>query len=65
MNNHACVNRGAGSQPNRFYPSFAIEVTLVNKKLIKVNGQTRSYSLNSRNNPNAYFQDCQLQDNPW
>jgi hypothetical protein len=64
MNNHACVFRGSGNPPDRFYPSFAIEVTLVNKRLIKVNEPTRSYSLSPKNTPNAYFQDCQLKDAP-
>lgn len=64
MNNHACVFRGAGNPPDRFYPSFAIEVTLVNKNLIKINAPTRSYTLHSKNTPNAYYQDCQLKDQP-
>jgi hypothetical protein len=61
MNNYACRS-SSGNSTDNFYPSFAIEVTLVNKNLIKVNKPTRSYSLNSKNTPNSVSKDCQLKD---
>jgi len=55
MNNHGNLPRQQISAKSRFYPTHAIEVTLVNKKLIKLNSDVRSYALNSKNtinNPN-------------
>ena len=54
MNNNGCL-------PGRKLPSRALEVTLVNRKLIRLHSQSRSFrqhSLNSRNNPR--LPDCQL-----
>jgi len=56
MNNYGCIE-------GRMLNSQAIEVTLVNRKLIKVNHQTRSFSLNplnKANNPNEV--DCQMKE---
>jgi len=56
MNNYGCIE-------GRMLNSQAIEVTLVNRKLIKVNHQIRSFSLNplnKANNPNEV--DCQMKE---
>lgn len=58
MNNFACL---AGySDGSRRFPSFAIEVTMVNKKLIKLKSNSRSYALHPKNHPNSYSRDCQM-----
>jgi hypothetical protein len=45
MNNYACVGTNELQNKARFFPSFAVEVTLVNRRLIKINKPTRSYAL--------------------
>jgi hypothetical protein len=61
MNNHACIATYMDRQNKvRYYPSFAIEVTLVNKKLIKLHSDKRSYALPNGNTPNKGGVDCQL-----
>ena len=54
-NNWACL-----ADPTRKIPSGAMDVTLINKNLIKTNSHSKSFlqnSLNQSNNPNA--PDCQ------
>ena len=58
MNNYACRFMGGKYPP--FYKAFAIEVSLVNRKLIKTNSLNRSYALHSKNKPNAPKKDCQM-----
>lgn len=53
MNNFGCMG-------NRELRSRAIEVTLVNKKLIKVRSDSRSLALHPLNKPNGQAGDCQL-----
>jgi len=56
MNNYSCTK-------DRKLPSTAIEATLVNRKLIKLKSQTRSYALhplNMINNPDPAVTDCQV-----
>lgn len=63
MNNYGNLPLQLMSAKSRFYPSHAIEVTLVNKKLIKLNSDVRSYELNQKNiinNPND--EDRQMKD---
>ena len=54
MNNHACMRNG------RKLPARALEVTLVNKKLIKKNSESKSFNLNQLNRPNKNGPDCQM-----
>ena len=54
MNNHACMRNG------RKLPARALEVTLVNKKLIKKNSESKSFSLHKLNHPNRSGSDCQV-----
>lgn len=61
MTNFACLKRLGADTTNRFYPSFAFEVTLINKKLIKLKSDSRSYVSNSLNRPNrGSLSDCQI-----
>jgi len=62
MNNNACLGQQAIQSKSRKFPAFAIEVTMVNKRIITLNSNSRSYSLNSKNHPNAHFVDCQMTD---
>lgn len=55
MNNYGCNHI-----PNRIYPSDAIEVSLVNKKLITIHKNTTSYALHPKNTPNSPRPDCQI-----
>ena len=58
MNNYSCLKRSY-----RKLGSNAFEVTLVNKRLIKLNSQSRSFKLNSFNRPNAPdLPDCQVEE---
>jgi hypothetical protein len=61
MNNNACIGQQMINTKNRKIPSFAIEVTMVNKRLITLHSNSRSYALHSKNHPNAQqFADCQM-----
>lgn len=62
MNNYACVGKNELDSKTRFYPSFAIEVTLVNRRIIKIKSPTRSYTLHPQDRPNRGGYDCQLKD---
>lgn len=59
INNNACF--GPDIMQYRAMPALAFEVTLINKKLITVHSQTRSFKqhpLNTPNNPKV--PDCQI-----
>lgn len=63
MNNNACIGQGQINMKSRYFPSAAIEVTFVNKKLLKLNNNNRGYKLNGYNHINArQYGDCQLID---
>jgi hypothetical protein len=55
MNNHACVN-----SPIRRLKSAAVEFSLVNRKLINIKSESRSYALHPLNQPNRQAADCQM-----
>ena len=57
MNNWGCM-RGQ----NRRLNSKAVEFSLVNRKLIKLKSQTRSYWQHPFNKPNGGIPDCQPTD---
>ena len=53
MNNYACMS-------GRKLKSAAVEFSLVNRNLIKIKSESRSYALNPLNKPNRYAPDCQM-----
>ena len=56
MNNYACL-----TSPLRRLKSAAIEFTLVNRRLIKLKSESRSYALSTLNLPNRLnAPDCQM-----
>ena len=55
MNNHGCIK-----SIWRHLKSWAVQLTLVNKKLITLNSNSRSYKLNPLNRPNKLDEDCQM-----
>jgi hypothetical protein len=58
MNNYACYNE---TLPLRGMPARAFEVTLVNKNIIKLNSEDRSYKEDKLNVPNYDKEpDCQI-----
>jgi len=65
LNNHVCF---AANKENKSYllrkiPAYAIEATFVNKRLINLKSETKSFRmhpLNKPNNPNIV--DCQMSD---
>lgn len=57
MNNYACNN-----QANRRLKSFAVEFSLVNRRLIKLKSESRSYAVHPLNTPNKGGYDCQMSD---
>ena len=59
MNNYACLN-----SPFRNLKSSAVEFSLVNRKLITLNSQSRSYAMHPLNKPNRAAYDCQMQELP-
>ena len=56
MNNYGCMT----GKNNRKLKSRAVEVTLVNKKLITVFSDARSFQVNGLNKPNGSQRDCQI-----
>lgn len=54
-------NFGCGKNKGGYYRSSAVEVSLVNKRLIKINSDTRSYKQNPLNAiNNRRKRDCQM-----
>lgn len=53
MTNFACQDKSEIDKKNRYFPSFAIEMTFINKKLITIKNNTRSYKLHPLNHPNS------------
>jgi hypothetical protein len=62
MTNFACVTPAELQQKTRFFPSFVLEVTLVNKRLITINKPTRSYANSPLLKPSWDAPDCQMTD---
>lgn len=61
MNNYGCF-QFSQALPFRKLKSPAFEVTLINKKLIKINTPTRSFKEHPLNVPNAPLkEDCQVE----
>jgi hypothetical protein len=55
MNNNGC------QYGERLFPSNAIEVLMVNKKLIKIKSETRSFALHNSFTPNnPALRECQI-----
>jgi hypothetical protein len=55
MNNWACTNPST-----RRLKSAAVEFSLVNRKLINLKSESRSYALHPLNKPNGRIADCQM-----
>ena len=53
MNNWGCMN-------GRALKSRAVEFSFVNKKLITLKSQTRSFAQHPLNKPNGNIRDCQM-----
>lgn len=61
MNNNACFNISLIEQKSRIFPSKAMEVLLVNKRVVLLNKNTRSYKLHPSFVPNNVQKiDCQI-----
>lgn len=59
INNNGCWAKHLTQ--NNYFESLAIEVTLVNKNLLKIKSDTRSYLLNPKNYiNNQQIPDCQM-----
>ena len=57
MNNWGCFKKS-----QRKLKSEAVEFTLVNRKLIKLKSESRSYAIHPLNKPNGRIEDCQMSD---
>ena len=61
--NYHMNNNGCFKSPYRKLPSHAFEVTLINKKLINVKSDRRSFTEHPLNAPNTNIKaDCQMHD---
>lgn len=62
MNNNGCFSVHPSRKGFRKLKSHAFEVTLINRKLIKLKSDSRSFTEHRLNAPNANANDCQMQN---
>jgi hypothetical protein len=63
IDNHECIHDYNSYKSFRKYRSSAIEVTLVNKNLVKLNSEKQEYSSNRQNVISTIMQfDCQMRE---
>ena len=60
MTKYSCHSKEMIANKVRKFPSAALEVSLVNKRLVKLNSNTRSYIVKAKNE--NYARVCDLND---
>ena len=64
LDNNECVGEYENSRDYRRFKSTAMEVTLINRRLLKIMDDSRLYLTNFKNTVTSILKpDCQMNDN--